>query len=301
MQFQIAAPFCVQEEGHDLAFDPVYIMALLALLAVFIKERSRLFDLRWRPDRSTAAAIFGALAIFALSGVLAADVGLPVRQFVLHVGLYALLGVVVAAVLGLPRGRDWLCGPWNYAAEPAPVARHKSWGARSVSVRSSHSGRRLERHRAGHILRAALFVLLTGNFFELIFYYGFVHLRLREAFGPLSAIFGTSFLYVLWHTGTELMLVDHPFRVAAFLFVVGVLYQSVFALTRNLAIIFPFFVGAGVMLDFTVNIEALEAVAPFVGWSLIAWALFALGFAICPFIARHQRHYTTAAGQSVRE
>ncbi len=76
------------------------------------------------------------------------------------------------------------------------------------------------------------------------------------------------------------MLVDDPWQAALSLFVVGILFQSVFAWTYNLAIIFPFFVAGGVMLDFTVQIEALDAVAPFVGWSALAWCLYAIGFII---------------------
>jgi membrane protease YdiL (CAAX protease family) len=59
----------------------------------------------------------------------------------------------------------------------------------------------------GHIVGAA-FQLNVGGLFEIFLYCGFLHLRLRDAFGPLSAIIGSAALYSLWHIGTELPL--HP-------------------------------------------------------------------------------------------
>ena len=64
-------------------------------------------------------------------------------------------------------------------------------------------------------------------------YYGFIHLRLRKAFGSLPAIVGTAAVYSLWHVGTELPLHAEPMAALTMLFLVGVMCQSVFAITYN--------------------------------------------------------------------
>lgn len=121
------------------------------------------------------------------------------------------------------------------------------------------------------------YTLLIGSLFELLLYYGFIHLRLRKAFGHIPAILGTSFLYVLWHVGAELTLVENPWITLLDLFMVGVFYQSVFSLTHNLAIVWPFFLGAGVMIDYTLQIEAIDAVVPFAGWATLSLTLMVYG------------------------
>ena len=46
------------------------------------------------------------------------------------------------------------------------------------------------------------------------------------------------------------------------------MYQSVFSLTRNLLVIWPFFRAVGVMLDFAVNIGAVEGIAHEFPWAV---------------------------------
>jgi membrane protease YdiL (CAAX protease family) len=116
--------------------------------------------------------------------------------------------------------------------------------------------------------RATIVLTGAGGLFELFLYYGFIHLRLEKAFGIVPAVLGTSFLYVLWHTGTQLPLEPDPLVALSKLFLVGVMYQSIFSLTRNLLIIWPFFHLTGVMLDFTVNIGAVNIVSGEFGWAL---------------------------------
>jgi membrane protease YdiL (CAAX protease family) len=121
-------------------------------------------------------------------------------------------------------------------------------------------------------LAAASFTLLVGGLFELYLYYGFTHLRLERAFGPIPAILGTAALYSLWHIGTELPLHDDPWRGLGFLFVVGVLYQSVFSLTRHALSIWPFFFLAGVLTDF-LRLGLPDRVTRNLGWATAGWVL----------------------------
>lgn len=65
------------------------------------------------------------------------------------------------------------------------------------------SGRRGSRaSQPSHVVAAAV-QLNVGGLFETFLYYGFVHLRLRDAFGTIPAIVGSAAIYSLWHVGTE--------------------------------------------------------------------------------------------------
>jgi len=254
-------------------FDPLFLMALVAFTIFLWVRRAGVFKLRWKPDRSALVAIGASLVIFLMSTALTAPGLNPeLKSAVLHIGIYAGLGV-------------WLPLYWNCRIEGA--------GPEGLGILREHLGLSLIINIVlGGLLTmvmilqadwaqidmgafwAALFVLLTGNFFELIFYFGFVHLRLKRAFGPVVAVIGTAFLYVLWHVGTELMLVEDAWATAMNLFVVGILFQSVFALTYNLAIIFPFFVAGGVMLDLR------SRSTPLTGWRRLSAGAFSLGHCI---------------------
>lgn len=108
----------------------------------------------------------------------------------------------------------------------------------------------------GIILAKAILVFTgTGGLFEIFLYYGFIHNRLEKAFGSIIAIFGTAFLYVLWHVGTQLPYEVDPVNALLKLFLVGILFQSIYSTTRNIFIIWPFFHLTGVLIDFIVNIN----------------------------------------------
>lgn len=128
----------------------------------------------------------------------------------------------------------------------------------------------------GDLAKAAVALVGAGGLFEAFLYYGFIHRRLDKAFGMIPAIFLTSLIYVSWHTGTQLPLEANPLGAVWKLFWVGVMYQSVFSLTHNLWIIWPFFHGVGVMIDFAVNIGATERVAAEYPWAVGTLLLMAV-------------------------
>ncbi|HBZ68771.1 MAG TPA: hypothetical protein DEP35_03080, partial [Deltaproteobacteria bacterium] len=124
-----------------------------------------------------------------------------------------------------------------------------------------------------HRLLAAAFTLNVGGLFELFLYYGFIHLRLKDAFGPVPAIVGSAAIYSLWHIGTELPMHTRPGEALLLLFVVGLMCQSVFAITYNVFIIWPLFFTAGVLHDFIVNLDLPEAITQGFVWPTIGFAL----------------------------
>jgi hypothetical protein len=54
------------------------------------------------------------------------------------------------------------------------------------------------------------------------------------------------------------------------------MYQSVFSIACNLLAIWPFFAGAGVLLDFVVNVEALEPMSRLFPWAILTVVLMAV-------------------------
>jgi hypothetical protein len=67
------------------------------------------------------------------------------------------------------------------------------------------------------------------------------------------------------------------------LFLVGVMSQSLFSMTRNLLTIWPFFHAVGVLLDFAVNIDGVEQVVgdfPWAAGTVIVMAIVAGALAL---------------------
>ena len=266
---------------------PVVVMAAFALIAVLVVRRREAVALRFRPDRHTWAALTVCLAVVVSSaGILLVGGAESTAGRAIHLlVLYATLGCAV---------------PWAYTlfverGSPRDLGIRRDGAVRALAVNLGMGvvlgmglafGGDFER-ADGRDLTAASFTLLVGGLFELYLYYGFTHLRLERAFGVLPAIFGTAALYSLWHVGTELPLHDDPWRGLLFLFVVGVLYQSVFSLTRNLLSIWPFFFLSGVLTDF-VRLGLPERVTRHLEWALAGWVLM-LGIpVVCYAVWRRQ-------------
>lgn len=81
----------------------------------------------------------------------------------------------------------------------------------------------------------AISYILVAGIFEMICIYGFIRHYLEKAFGTIPAILLTAIIYSLHHAGFQPEFTK--------LFFVGVMYCSVFYITRNIFIVFPFFWG----------------------------------------------------------
>jgi membrane protease YdiL (CAAX protease family) len=259
------------------------IMGAIVLAVVLVVKRKEAFSLRWQPDQGTWVAIGTGLLAFALSAsLLLLEPGSIAYRIVLYGGIWVLCGVAV---------------PWGYVllVERDTIAglglRKEKW------LRSLLTGIGVAAFLSlviifevdfaaldwGQFGRSAVVLIGAGGLFELFLYYGFIHLHLEKAFGTLPAILLTAIIYVLWHTGTQLPMESDPWMGALKLLGVGVMYQAVFSLTYNLLIIWPFFLGVGVMIDFMVNIGELERISAAFPWAvgtIIAMALTVLGIGL---------------------
>ena len=95
-----------------------------------------------------------------------------------------------------------------------------------------------------------MYIFMAG-IFEIVFFYGFLFYCFEDAFGIIPGILLTAIFYSFHHAGFQ----PEFFK----LFFVGVMYASVFRITRNVLIVFPFFWGVGATWDVLVNFGAQES------------------------------------------
>ena len=108
----------------------------------------------------------------------------------------------------------------------------------------------------------------------MIFIYGFLRMNFEKAFGIIPSILITSAFYSFHHAGFQPEFLH--------LFFVGVMYCSVFYITRNIVIIFPLFWGVGALWDVIVSSAAGEgiknvesfAIAVIIWGMIIIWFVF---------------------------
>lgn len=244
------------------------IMGTIVFATVLLVKRKEVFTFRWQPDRGTWVAIGTGLLAFLLSLLLLLlKPGSLMGGLVLYGGIWVICGVMI---------------PWGYVILIEGCSVTKLGLRKDKWVRSLFIGIGLAAFFCMVIIfetdlntldwsevgRAATILIVGGGLFELFLYYGFIHIQLEKAFGPLPAILLTAVVYVLWHAGTQLPMEANYCLGALKLLGVGVMYQAVFSLTYNLIIIWPFFMGMGVMIDFIVNIGDLELINSVFPWAV---------------------------------
>ncbi len=128
-------------------------------------------------------------------------------------------------------------------------------------------------------LYAAAYILVAG-IFEMTFIYGYLRASFENAFGIIPAIILTSAFYSFHHAGFQPEFLH--------LFFVGLMYCSVYYITQNLLIIFPFFWGVGALWDVIVSSEAGDEIKNLESF-VIALVILALS-AIWIFVVRRKRN-----------
>jgi membrane protease YdiL (CAAX protease family) len=269
----------------EIEMEMLMIAAIAFAIALVVRRREA-FVFRWQPTRDTWVAVGAGLLAFAFSAsLLLFEAESTVVRLIHYGAIYVGCGVLI---------------PWGYtllverAAPTAMGLKREGW-LPSLIVNVVLAGlfsliiifeADLAAINWGDFARATVVLNGAGGLFELFLYYGFIHLRLKKAFGVIPAILGTSVIYVLWHTGTQLPLEADPLAAIVKLFAVGVLYQSVFSVTTNLLVIWPFFHGVGVMIDFAVNIGEVERVAASFPWAVGAVVVMAIVGVVLNWSAR---------------
>jgi membrane protease YdiL (CAAX protease family) len=266
-------------------------MEIIVIGAVFfaialVVRRKEAFKFRWQPTQHTWVAVGAGLLAFGFSALMLLFEPGSVPALLVHNGMiYVVCGAAI---------------PWGYtvlAERGAPVdlgVRRERW-ALSLIVSMVAAGLfvpvllfegNLGAIGWANVARAAFVLTGVGGLFEAFLYCGFIHLRLEKAFGTIPAILLTATIYVLWHVGTQLPMEAEPLHALWKLLWVGVMYQSVFGMTRNLLVVWPIFHVVGVMLDFAVNIDGVEEVVSDLPWAAGAVALMAVTVAVLERVRR---------------
>lgn len=122
-------------------------------------------------------------------------------------------------------------------------------------------------------LYASLYIL-TAGVFEMTFIYGFLRTSFEKAFGIIPSIILTSAFYSVHHAGFQPEFLH--------LFLVGLMYCSVFYITKNILIIFPFFWGVGALWDVIISSDAGEGIKNIESFIFagVIWILIIFWFAI---------------------
>ena len=128
---------------------------------------------------------------------------------------------------------------------------------------------------------AAVYII-TAGIFEMTFIYGYLRMSFENAFGTIPSIFLTSVFYSFHHAGFQPEFVH--------LFWVGLMYLSVFYITRNLLVIFPFFWGVGALWDVIISSEAGEGIKNIesFGIAIFIWVLI-IGFFKYKYVVEHPK------------
>lgn len=251
-------------------------------------QRGRMLELRWAPTRHTWAALAASLLPVPISALaLLTPQGSLGFNLLLWVGIFGLCGFAIpwAYVLFVERRGPEALGITS-DRWPASLAISALFAAGSVFGLLRRVD--LSSYDLGHVAGAALH-LDVGGLFELFLYCGFLHLRLRDAFGSLPAIVASAAIYSLWHVGTELPMHPDPAGAMLMLLVVGLLTHSLFATTYNALVVWPLFFTAGVLHDFIANLGLPESIGRSLAWPLFGW-LLALGVpAVLVLVARSGR------------
>ncbi len=95
--------------------------------------------------------------------------------------------------------------------------------------------------------------VLCAVFFELVFFYGFLRTLFERSFGIIPAIVLTALLYSLHHVGFQ------PEYTR--LFLVGLLYATVYRLGNSALLIFPFFLGVGGTYDVLIQSQVVSPIS----------------------------------------
>ena len=99
------------------------------------------------------------------------------------------------------------------------------------------------------IIVPIIYIFVAG-IFEMTFIYGFLRKIFDNSFGIIPGIIFTSLFYSFHHAGFQPEFLKLIF--------VGIMYASIFRITNNLLIIFPFFWGIGAVWDVLVNFGTTE-------------------------------------------
>lgn len=222
------------------------------------KSLKNLLQFRWQPTKDTAIAfILGFLAI-------ATSIGLLLFSFDTitgKIGFYVLRDFIMIFILGFTLPLYYVLIIKKEGLSEFGITK-KKWLV-SLIVGAilavlllfqfiSEAGTAGQRVFLDSEIIGPIFYLMVAGIFEVIFFHAFLRQRFENAFGIIPGILLAAVFYTFHHIGLQPEFVK--------LFFVGIIFASVFRITRNILIIYPFFWGVGGCWDVLVKYGAAENV-----------------------------------------
>ena len=198
---------------------------------------------RFKPERE----VYFVLASYL--GVVSA-IYLAFQVFTTHrVALnFILFGVVGIAVLGIGIPIYWTCFREQRTLQDLGISSVK-WkmslglGILLTLIQYYLTLRTIQLPPMIELLPLATMALAVG-LYENVFYRAWIQLRMESYFGLIPGILISAVLYALYHVGYGMRLDE-----MVFLFVIGLIYSSIFRLTKNILIVYPFLTPTGALFS----------------------------------------------------
>ena len=215
-----------------------------------------LFQFKWRPTKDTAIAFISGFLVIATSLGLFLFSGNATTD---KIGFFVLRDLVMIFSLGFAFPLYYVLIVRKEGLSEFGITRQKWLISLVVGVvlailllfqfmsESSEAGQEilLNSEAIGPI-----FYIMVAGIFEVIFFYAFLRQRFENAFGIIPGIILTALFYSFHHAGFQPEFMK--------LFFVGIMYASVFRITKNALIIYPFFWGVGACWDVLVSFGAIK-------------------------------------------
>ncbi|MFZ5933090.1 MAG: methyltransferase domain-containing protein [Patescibacteria group bacterium] len=214
-----------------------------------------LFQFGWQPTKDTVIAfILGCLVVVASLGLFLFSGSTPADR----IGFFVLKDIIMMFALGLVTPLYYVLVIRKEGLGLFGITR-KKWLVSSIvgivlAVMMFFQFVSMTEKPWQEILLSSkaigpIFYIMVAGIFEVLFLFGFLRRKFEDAFGIIPSIILAALFYSFHHVGFQPEFVK--------LFFVGILFASVFRITNNILIIYPFFWGTGACWDVLVQSEVI--------------------------------------------
>jgi membrane protease YdiL (CAAX protease family) len=211
---------------------------------------SKLF--RWQPSRDTLVALVAGLVVIGLSFAMIPFKDWPwVSIAIRDIGQIFLVGILFPLVFIQRSGKDWAEFGFTVKKWPVFLLINLVLGGLLFFMFLSESPPPADFRLDASRLWLAAFVILALCF-ELVFFYAFLRTLLERAFGIVPSIILTALFYAFHHAGFQ--------PEYGKLFMIGLLYATIYRSGNSALLIFPFFLGVGGIYDVLIQSQVIEPV-----------------------------------------